>query len=104
MFKTLKKDIASIRQRDPAARSAVEVFFLYPGLHAIIYHRVAYWLQNRGLRFLARAVSQYARFRTGIEIHPAAKIGVGALIDHGMGVVIGETAEEIGRASCRERV
>ncbi len=93
MFKRLRYDINSIKQRDPAARSSFEIFLLYSGLHAVIYHRFSHFLHRHKLRFLARLVSQYARFMTGIEIHPGATIGKGLLIDHGSGVVIGETAE-----------
>ena len=89
----LKEDIAAIKYRDPAARSSFEIFMCYAGLHAIIYHRIAGWFYRRHLFFLARWISQFARRRTGIEIHPAAKIGRGLFIDHGMGVVIGETTE-----------
>lgn len=89
----LKEDIAAIKDRDPAARSSFEIFMCYAGLHAIIYHRIAGWFYRRHLFFLARWISQFARRRTGIEIHPAAKIGRGLFIDHGMGVVIGETTE-----------
>ena len=93
MFTRLREDIASIRVRDPAARSDWEVLTCYPGLHAIVLHRFAHacWLAER--RWLARFVSQFARFLTGIEIHPGATIGRRVFIDHGMGVVIGETAE-----------
>ncbi len=93
MFKNLRYDIRAIRERDPAARSDAEVFFCYPGLHALIYHRIANFFYRRNHKLFARMISQYARRRTGIEIHPAATIGRGLLIDHGMGVVIGETAE-----------
>lgn len=93
MFNRLRYDINSIKQRDPAARSSFEIFLLYSGLHAVIYHRFSHFLHKHKLRFLARLVSQYARFMTGIEIHPGATIGKGLLIDHGSGVVIGETAE-----------
>ena len=89
----LKEDIAAIKDRDPAARSSFEIFMCYAGLHAIIYHRIAGWFYRRHLFFLARWISQFARRRTGIEIHPAAKIGRGLFIDPGMGVVIGETTE-----------
>ncbi|MDE1183982.1 serine O-acetyltransferase [Paraburkholderia sp.] len=93
MFTRLREDIATIRERDPAARSAWEVLTCYPGLHALILHRFAHacWLAKR--RWLARCVSQFARFLTGIEIHPGATMGRRVFIDHGMGVVIGETAE-----------
>ncbi|MGI6404531.1 MAG: serine O-acetyltransferase [Oscillospiraceae bacterium] len=93
MFKGIRADIQAIRERDPAARSALEVLLLYPGLHALILHRPAHWLYKKGLPFPARVISQFSRFLTGIEIHPGAKIGRGILIDHGSGVVIGETAE-----------
>ena len=85
--------LAAYQRRDPAARSKLEVFLLYPGVHATLYHRVAHWLYCRDMKFLARAVSQWSRFWTGIEIHPGAKIGKRLVIDHGMGIVIGETAE-----------
>ena len=93
MFKRLKETIDAFKARDPAARSSLEIILLYPGFHAIIYHRIAHWLYNKRRRFLARFVSQWSRFWTGIEIHPGAKIGRRLVIDHGMGVVIGETAE-----------
>jgi len=93
MFKGLLNDARSIARRDPAAKSTFEVFVLYPGFHALIYHRIAHWFYRRKLFFLARLVSQFSRFVTGIEIHPGAKIGRGLFIDHGMGIVIGETAE-----------
>lgn len=93
MFKHIKDDIAAILERDPAARSTWEVFFLYPCVHALISYRIAHWLYNHKRFFLARWISQRARKKTGIEIHPAAKIGKGLFIDHGMGVVIGETVE-----------
>ncbi len=92
-LKELKQDIDAVRERDPAARSSLETLLVSSGLHAIIMHRPAYWLYQRGALLSARLVSQIARFMTGIEIHPGAKIGRGVLIDHGMGVVIGETAE-----------
>ncbi len=93
MFTRLREDIASIQARDPAARSAWEVLTCYPGLHAIVLHRFAHACWLAGRRWLARFVSQFARFLTGIEIHPGATIGRRVFIDHGMGVVIGETAE-----------
>jgi len=93
MFKHLKEDIQAVRDRDPAAKSALEILLLYPGLKAIRMHRRAYWLWNHGFKFWARAVSQRASRKTGIEIHPAAKIGERFFIDHGSGVVIGETTE-----------
>ena len=88
-----REDLATARKRDPAARSSVEVALLYPGVHALWAHRAAHKLWHKGYRFAARALSQAARNFTGIEIHPAAKIGERFFIDHGMGVVIGETAE-----------
>ncbi len=93
IVKDIKYDIDSIKKRDPAAKSSLEVLLLYPGMHAVIAHRVSHWLYNNRLFFLARTNSQLARFFTGIEIHPGAKIGKGLFIDHGTGVVIGETAE-----------
>lgn len=92
MFERLKYDIRSVLERDPAARNAAEVFFLYPGITAVMWHRPAHFLYKHNCKFLARWISQYVRFRTGIEIHPGAVIGKGLFIDHGMGVVIGETA------------
>ena len=86
-------DIQSVMQRDPAARTRLEVFLCYPGLHAVWMHRLNHWLWKRGYIVLARFLSQIARFFTGIEIHPGATIGKRLFIDHGMGVVIGETAE-----------
>lgn len=85
------REISSVMQRDPAARSKIEVFFLYTGLQALVFHRYAHFFHTHGLRFLARLVSQYGKFLTGIEIHPGAVIGKGLFIDHGTGVVIGET-------------
>src|SRR5436305_2590252 len=93
MFQRLREDIACILERDPAARSAWEVLTCYPGLHALVMHRRASWCRARGLHWLARFVSNVARFLTGIEIHPGATIGRRVFIDHGMGVVVGETAE-----------
>jgi serine O-acetyltransferase len=93
MFSKLKDDISAVMERDPAAKSAIEVFFLNPGVHALLWHRAAHSLYNRKMHFLSNLLSQISRFFTGIEIHPGAKIGRGALIDHGTGVVIGETAE-----------
>lgn len=85
--------LAAYQRRDPAARSKLEIFLLYPGVHAVLYHRVAHWLYRHHRFFLARCVSQWSRFWTGIEIHPGATIGHRLVIDHGMGIVIGETAE-----------
>jgi serine O-acetyltransferase len=93
MFSRLREDIACILERDPAARSAWEVLTCYPGLHALIFHRAAHACWRQGLRWPARFLSQMGRFFTGIEIHPGATIGRRVFIDHGMGVVIGETAE-----------
>ncbi|MBI2843067.1 MAG: serine O-acetyltransferase [Armatimonadetes bacterium] len=92
MFETLKSDWRAVFERDPAARNWLEVL-TYPGLHAITWHRIAHLLWRRNLKFPARLISQVNRFLTGIEIHPGARIGKGFFIDHGMGVVIGETAE-----------
>lgn len=93
MFKRIREDIASIFERDPAARSIAEVIFCYPGLHAVWFYRVANWFWRRNLFFIGRLISHIGRFATGIEIHPGATIGRKFFIDHGMGVVIGETAE-----------
>jgi len=93
MFARMKEDIQAVFERDPAARSALEVVLSYSGLHAIWGHRIAHWLWEKGWCTLARVVSQFFRFLTGIEIHPGAKIGRRLFIDHGMGVVIGETCE-----------
>jgi serine O-acetyltransferase len=92
MFENLKYDIKNILNNDPAARSSIEVFLLYPSIHALGFYRVAHRLYKRRRFFMARLLSQFARFMTGIEIHPGAEIGKGLFIDHGMGVVIGETA------------
>ncbi len=86
-------DIQSIKERDPAAHSALEIVITYSGVHAVIMHRVAHWFYEKDMIVAARIISQVSRFFTGIEIHPGAKIGKGLLIDHGSGVVIGETAE-----------
>src|ERR1035437_5804282 len=93
MFSRLKEEIAVVFERDPAARNAWEVITCYPGFHALLVHRLAHWLWGARLRWLARLVSHIGRFLTGIEIHPGATIGRRFFIDHGMGVVIGETAE-----------
>jgi serine O-acetyltransferase len=92
MFERLREDIACILERDPAARTAWEVLTCYPGLHALVLHRRAHWFRSLGLHWLARFTSNFARFLTGIEIHPGATIGRRVFIDHGTGVVIGETA------------
>ena len=93
MFKRLSETLGAYQARDPAARSKLEIFLLYPGVHAIIFHRVSHWLYRHRLFFLARFNSQLARHLTGIEIHPGAQIGRRLVIDHGMGIVIGETTE-----------
>jgi serine O-acetyltransferase len=93
IFREIRSDYNVVFERDPAARSSIEVIFAYPGFHAIFFHRISHWLWNNHLRFLARFLSHVSRFLTGIEIHPGAKIGKGFFIDHGMGVVIGETSE-----------
>ncbi|BCE02270.1 serine O-acetyltransferase [Marinicellulosiphila megalodicopiae] len=93
MFKQIKEDINAVFDRDPAARNSFEILVNYPGIHALIFYRATHWLWNKNLKFLARTISQFARWITGIEIHPGAKIGKRLFIDHGMGVVIGETAE-----------
>ena len=93
MFDTLRRDIRAVFERDPAARSLPEVLFCYPGLHAIWIHRLAHRCWNHHLKFLGRLLSHLGRLLTGIEIHPGARLGPGLFIDHGMGVVIGKTAE-----------
>ena len=93
MFKDLKETIAAYKQRDPAARSTLEILLLYPGIRATTNHKVAHWCYEHNHKFLARYISQRTRHKTGIEIHPGAKIGKRLVIDHGMGIVIGETTE-----------
>jgi len=93
MFRHLREDIASVFDRDPAARTTWEVLTCYPGLHALLFHRLGHWFWGHGLRWLGRLTSHIGRWLTGIEIHPGATIGRRVFIDHGMGVVIGETAE-----------
>jgi len=93
MFKRIKSDINSVLEKDPAARNTFEVLTTYPGLHAILFYRLTHWLWGKGLKWLARFISGLARWFTGIEIHPAAKIGERFFIDHGMGIVVGETVE-----------
>ena len=93
MFKNLNYELQRVLDNDPAARSKVEVFLLYPCIHALIAYRIAHFFYKHKWFFIARVISQLARFFTGIEIHPGAKIGKGLFIDHGMGVVIGETTE-----------
>ncbi len=90
---SLRETICAFQKNDPAARSGLEIFLLYNGFHAILYYRVSHWLYRHHLRFLARWVSQHAKWTTGVEIHPAATIGRRLVIDHGTGVVIGATAE-----------
>ena len=92
MFDRFKTDIQAVKERDPAARSTIEVILLYAGFHAIVLHRLAHWFHQKHWFFMARFISQTSRFYTGIEIHPGAVIGEGVFIDHGCGVVIGETA------------
>lgn len=93
MFDWIRKEIRAVKERDPAADNTLEILLAYPGFHAIIAHRVHHWLYQRGLRTLPRLMAHFTRWVTGIEIHPGAKIGEGFFIDHGMGVVIGETTE-----------
>ena len=93
MFENIKEDIRMVKEKDPAARTTLEILLAYSGLHAVIFHRIAHWFFLRKFYLIARLISQFSRFLTGIEIHPGAKIGKGLLIDHGSGVVIGETAE-----------
>ncbi|MFA6942046.1 MAG: serine O-acetyltransferase EpsC [Clostridiaceae bacterium] len=93
MFKNIKYYVNNVMKNDPAAKNFLEVVLLYPSVHAIVFYRISHFMFNKNLFFLARFVSQFARFLTGIEIHPGAKIGKGLFIDHGMGVVIGETCE-----------
>ena len=92
MFRQLREDIALVKERDPAARNSFEILLTYSGLHAIHHYRVAHWFYKHRMFVMARIISQTSRFFTGIEIHPGATIGKGFFIDHGMGVVIGETA------------
>ena len=96
MFSTIRNDIKVIFERDPAARSTLEILLCYPGFHALRFYHLAHWLWRRNVKTLARLVAHFSRMFTGIEIHPGATIGEGLFIDHGMGVVIGETTE-IGR-------
>jgi serine O-acetyltransferase len=93
MFATIKEEIDVVFERDPAARSVLETIFTCPGFQAIVFHRFNHWLWNKKLYFIARLMAHIARFLTGIEIHPGAKIGRRFFIDHGMGIVIGETSE-----------
>lgn len=93
MFETMKSDLDAVMERDPAARNRLEVFFLYSGYKVVRSHRRANWFFRHNMKFIARFISQRSRHKTGIEIHPGATIGKGLFIDHGMGVVIGETTE-----------
>ena len=93
MFHTIKEQVTTIFREDPAAHSVIEIFLCYPGFHAILLHRLAHWLYRHGVPLLPRVISQFGRLITGIEIHPGATIGRRFFIDHGMGVVIGETAD-----------
>ncbi|MGN1301878.1 MAG: serine O-acetyltransferase EpsC [Clostridia bacterium] len=93
MIKDLYLDAKNIKEKDPAAKNILEVIILYQGFHILVYHRIAHFLYKKKMYFLARLISQIGRFFTGIEIHPGAKIGKRLFIDHGMGIVIGETAE-----------
>lgn len=93
MLASVREYFQAIRQRDPAARTTAEILFCYPGVHALLLHKLSHFLYQRNRIFIARFISQFARFLTGIEIHPGAKIGKRLFIDHGMGVVIGETSE-----------
>ncbi|NJN69145.1 MAG: serine O-acetyltransferase [Nitrospira sp.] len=93
MFAQIKQDLQAVFDRDPAATSKLEVILTYAGFHALLAYRISHWLKAHGVPILPRVLSQLARWLTGVEIHPSAKIGTGFFIDHGMGVVIGETAE-----------
>ena len=93
MFKTIKEDINTVFARDPAAKSKLEVMCCYPGLHAVWFHRTAHFFWQHKFHFIGRSISHFSRFITGVEIHPGAKIGRRFFVDHGMGVVIGETTE-----------
>src|SRR6201987_3048622 len=92
LTQSIREDIAAVFERDPAARSYLEVLLCYPGLHALWFHRINHWLWSHNLRLLARWFSQWSRLFTGIEVHPGAQIGHRLFIDHGMGVVVGETS------------
>ena len=91
MFERFKDEIKAIKEKDPAARRTIEIFLCYPGVYALVMHRISHFLWNHSLKLLARVISTFARFLTGIEIHPGAQIGRRVFIDHGMGIVIGET-------------
>ena len=92
-FRDVREDINTVVDKDPAARNGLEVLLCYPGVWALIFHKPAYFLHNHGFKLIARIISQLARFLTGVEIHPGAKIGKRCFIDHGMGIIIGETTE-----------
>lgn len=93
MFRSFREQVETVFRADPAAKGVLEVIFCYPGFHAVLLHRAAHWLYRRNLYFVARVISQIGRALTGIEIHPGAKVGRRLFIDHGMGIVIGETTE-----------
>lgn len=93
MLNNLKEDIRTTKERDPAARSTLEILLTYPGFHALQFHRIAHWFYQKDLKLIARLISHGSRFLTGVEIHPGAKIGKSFFIDHGMGIVVGETTE-----------
>ncbi|MFI3174728.1 MAG: serine O-acetyltransferase EpsC [Bacillota bacterium] len=93
MFSDLRGIIRAYKEKDPAATNALTILLTYPGVHAVFMHRIAHFLHTNGLRFLGRAIAQFSRFLTGVEIHPGATIGKRLFVDHGMGIVIGETAE-----------
>ena len=91
MFDGLKSEINTFKEKDPAMRSSIEIFLCYPGFYALLFHRISHWFWNHSLKLLARILSTISRFLTGIEIHPGAQIGKNVFIDHGMGIVVGET-------------
>ena len=91
MFDSLKSEINTFKEKDPAMRSSIEIFLCYPGFYALVFHRISHWFWNHSLKLLARILSTISRFLTGIEIHPAAQLGKRVFIDHGMGIVVGET-------------
>jgi len=93
LLNNLKEDIRTTKERDPAARSTLEILLTYPGFHALQFHRIAHWFYQKDLKLIARLISHGSRFLTGVEIHPGAKIGKSFFIDHGMGIVVGETTE-----------
>ena len=91
MFDGLKSEINTFKEKDPAMRSSIEIFLCYPGFYALLFHRISHWFWNHSLKLLARVLSTISRFLTGIEIHPGAQFGKRVFIDHGMGIVVGET-------------